>query len=174
MPVFGADFPAAFERRRWYDAARFKNEYLSYLLGLPLILILVVWPVTAVVVVWWGRRRNHPRRPAETGSRAAIILALLFSVLFAWFGFGFIARSTRMLMSATGIVTGMTPGMRQLLLLPYALGLLAAFVTGFAVIAWRSGYWGPTRRVYYSLIATIAVLVVAFLVRWNYLPPVWR
>jgi CubicO group peptidase (beta-lactamase class C family) len=174
MPFFGADLPAAFERRHRFDAARFKNEYLSYLLGVPLILILLVWPVTAVVAAWWGRRRNRPRSAADTGSRAAIMLALLFSVLFAWFGFGFIARSNRMLMSTTGIVTGMTSGMRQLLLLPYALGLLAAIVLGFAVIAWRRGYWGPVRRVYYSLLATIAVLVVAFLVRWNYLPPVWR
>jgi hypothetical protein len=174
MPVFGADFPAAFERRHRFDGARVKNEYMSYLLGLPLILILLVWPVTAAVAAWWGKRRNQPRRPADTGSRTAIILATLFSALFAWFGFGFVSRSTRMLMSATGIVTGMTPGMRLLLQLPYALGLLAAFVLGFAVVAWRRGYWGPARRVYYSLIATIALLVVAFLVRWNYLPPVWR
>lgn len=95
-------------------------------------------------------------------------------MLFAWFGFGFVARSSRMLMSATGIVTGMTAGMRLLLQLPYALGLLAAFVLGFAVSAWRRGYRGPARRVYYSLIATFAVLAVAFLVRWNYSPPVWR
>ena len=34
--------------------------------------------------------------------------------------------------------------------------------------------WGPARRAYYTLIAMMALLVVAFLVRWNYLPPVWR
>ncbi len=79
-----------------------------------------------------------------------------------------------MLESATGIVTGMTPGMLRLLQLPYALGLLAAFVLGFAVIAWRRRYWGPARRAYYTLFAMMVLLVVAFLVRWNYLPPVWR
>jgi CubicO group peptidase (beta-lactamase class C family) len=174
MPFFGADFPAAFERRRWYDAARLKNEYLSYLMGLPLILMLLVWPVTAAVAAWWDRRGNRARRRATAGSRAAIALALLFCVLFAWFGFGFIARSTAMLMSATGIVTGMTQEMRLLLQLPYALGLLAALVLGLAVIAWRRGYWGPVRRAYYTLFAMMAVLIIAFLVRWNYLPPVWR
>jgi CubicO group peptidase (beta-lactamase class C family) len=174
LPFFGADFPAAFERRHWYDAARFKNEYLSYLLGLPLILMLIVWPVTAAIAAWWRKRKNRARRRGMAGSRAAILLALLFSATFTLFGFGFVARSTRMLQSATGIVTGMTPGMRLLLQLPYALGLLATFVVGFAIIAWRSGYWGPARRAYYSLFALMALLVVAFLVRWNYLPPVWR
>jgi CubicO group peptidase (beta-lactamase class C family) len=174
MPFFGADFPATFERRHWFDAARVKNEYVSYLLGSPLILLLFLWPVTAALAAWWGRRRNQTRRPAGKGSRVAIILALLFSVLFAWFGFGFIARSTRMLESTTGIVTGMTPGMRLLLQLPYALGLLAAFILGFAIAAWRRGYWGPARRTYYTLVAMMALLAVAFLVRWNYLPPVWR
>jgi len=53
-------------------------------------------------------------------------------------------------------------------------GLLAAFVLGFAVIAWRRRYWGPARRAYYTLFAMMVLLVVAFLVRWNYLPPVWR
>ncbi len=173
-PFFGADFPAAFERRYWYDDAGVKNEYVSYLLGLPLILMFLVWPVTAAVAAWWGRRRNRARRNATTGSRTAVILAVIFSVLFTWFGFGFVARSTRMLESATGIVTGMTPGMRRLLQLPYALGLLAAFVLGFAVIAWRRRYWGPIRRAYYTAFAMMALLVVAFLVRWNYLPPVWR
>ncbi len=174
MPFFGADFPAAFERRHWFDAARLKNEYVSYLVGLPMILMLLVWPVTAAVAAWWGRRRNRARRSATTGSRAAIILAVLFTVLLTWFLFGFIARSTRMLESATGIVTGMTPGMLRLLQLPYALGLLSALVLGFAVIAWRSKFWGPARRVYYTLFSMMALLVVAFLVRWNYLPPVWR
>jgi CubicO group peptidase (beta-lactamase class C family) len=174
MPFFGADFPAAFERRPWYDAARFKNEYLSYLLGLPLILMFIAWPVTAAVAALWDRRRKRTGRHASAGSRTAIVLAVLFSALFAVFGFGFVARSTRMLTSATGIVTGMTPGMHRLLQLPYILALLAAIVIGFTVIAWRRRYWGPTRRVYYTLIAVMSLLGVAFLVLWNYLPPVWH
>jgi CubicO group peptidase (beta-lactamase class C family) len=174
MPAFGADFPAAFERRRWYDAARFKNEYVSYLMGWPLIIMLIAWPVTVAVAAVWDKRKNRTRRPATAGSRTAIVLAVIFSALFALFGFGFVARSTRMLTSATGIVTGMTPEMHRLLQLPYALALVAALVTGFAVIAWRRGYWGPARRVYYALVAIMALLVVVFLVRWNYLPPVWQ
>ena len=100
-----------------------------------MILMLIVWPVTAAIAAWWRKRKNRARRRG---------------------------------------MAGMTPGMRLLLQLPYALGLLATFVVGFAIIAWRSGYWGPARRAYYSLFALMALLVVAFLVRWNYLPPVWR
>jgi uncharacterized membrane protein YidH (DUF202 family) len=174
LPFFGADFPAAFERRRWYDDARFKNEYVSYLLGLPLIVMLIAWPLTAAGGAWWDKRRRGALQPPVPGSRGGIAMALLFSVLFAVFGFGFVARSNAMLQSATGITTGMTPGMRALLQLPYVMALVAALVVVFATLAWRRRYWGPVRRTYYTLIAALAILVVAFLVRWNYLPPVWR
>jgi CubicO group peptidase (beta-lactamase class C family) len=174
LPFFGADFPAAFERRRWYDDARFKNEYVSYLLGVPLIVMLIAWPLTAAGGAWWEKRRRGALLPTVAGSRVGIAMALLFSVLFALFGFGFVARSNAMLQSATGITTGMTPGMRALLQLPYVLALLAALLVVFAAVAWRRCYWGPVRRTYYTLIAALAILVVAFLVRWNYLPPVWR
>jgi CubicO group peptidase (beta-lactamase class C family) len=174
LPFFGADFPAAFERRRWYDDARFKNEYVSYLLGVPLIVMLIAWPLTAAGGAWWEKRRRGALLPTVAGSRVGIAMALLFSVLFALFGFGFVARSNAMLQSATGITTGMTPGMRALLQLPYVLALLAALLVVFAAVAWRRCYWGPVRRTYYTLIAALAILVIAFLVRWNYLPPVWQ
>lgn len=172
--VFGAGFPAAFERRRWYDDARFKNEYVSYLLGIPLFVLLIAWPLTAAGGAWWEKRRRGALRSPVPGSRVGVATALLFSVLFAVFGFGFVARSTAMLQSATGITTGMTRGMQALLQLPYVLALLAALVVVFAAVAWRRRYWGPVRRTYYTVIAAFAILVVAFLIRWNYLPPVWR
>jgi hypothetical protein len=96
-----------------------------------------------------------------------------FYVLFAVFGFGFIARSVRMLQETRGIVYGMTGDMRLLALVPYLLVPLGLAVLGFTWRAWSSRRWGVVRRAYLTLLAAGVILVLAFLVRWNYLPPRW-
>ena len=82
-------------------------------------------------------------------------------------------RSLRMLESSTGIVYGMTSEMRTLAVIPYLLVPLGLAVILFAWRAWRNRYWGYLRRACYSTLSVAVVMVLGFLVRWNYLPPRW-
>jgi hypothetical protein len=95
---------------------------------------------------------------------------LAFNALWICFAFGVIARSTRMFERATGIVYGVTPLFRVAAAVPWILGVMSAVIVVAAVRSWPRGSWGPLRRVLYGLVAVGAVLVVAFLLRWNYLP----
>ena len=80
-------------------------------------------------------------------------------------------------MPAPGVVESapdrarMTSQMRALALVPWLLaGLSVAILVG-AVAAWRRGWWDLPRRILLSAFVVCALLVVTFLVRWNYLPP---
>jgi len=53
------------------------------------------------------------------------------------------------------------------LLLAALLGLTLSI---FAAIAWRRGDWSVPRRIYYSVVALTAFLMVPFLYHWNLLP----
>jgi CubicO group peptidase (beta-lactamase class C family) len=174
VETFGAAMPGAYERLPWYDRPSFKNEYMSFLMGVPLIVLVALWPLASIGAWLWRKRRGEVtssgRRP---GSWFALGAASLFFVLFVVFAYGFVARSIRMLEGSSGIVYGMTGDMRLLAVVPYLLVPLGLAVLAFAWRAWRYGYWGILRRSYFTSLAVGAVLVLAFLVRWNYLPPRW-
>jgi CubicO group peptidase (beta-lactamase class C family) len=171
IPVFGAELPGVLERRAWYDGAHFLNEYVSWLVLGPLLVFCGVWPIAAGVA-WWYRRRQgaHAAHGSRRAERTALGAALAFNALWICFGFGVIARSTRMLERATGIVYGVTPLFRLAAVVPWILAVMSVFIVVAAVLSWPRGSWGPLRRVLYGLVAVGAVLIVAFLVRWNYLP----
>lgn len=173
VPTFGAMLPGALERRAWYDATLFKNEYLSFLVAVPLIILFVAWPLASITAAWRQRRRAGAIAVQSRLPRFALIVALLFVALLPVMMFGVLAASLRELATSSGIIYGMTSQMRLLLIVPWALALLSGPVLVFAIKAWRNSYWGPLRRVYYSVIATSCLLTVAMLLRWNYLPPVW-
>jgi CubicO group peptidase (beta-lactamase class C family) len=174
VEAFGAAVPGAYERLPWYDEPSFKNEYMSFLIGVPLIVLVALWPL-ASLGTWWWRRRHDETTPSgrQPGAWYALGAAGGFFVLLGVFGFGFIARSLRMLEASSGIVHGMTGDMRLLAVVPYLLVPLGLAVLVFTWRAWRYGYWGIVRRAYFTSLAVGAVLVLAFLARWNYLPPRW-
>jgi CubicO group peptidase (beta-lactamase class C family) len=170
IPVFGSELPAAFERLAWHDAPHFMNEYTSWLLLGGWILLLGVWPLIAAIS-WFRRRRAGASPPAPArGPRKVLVALLLFNALWTTFGFLFVARSVRMLSQATGLVYGVSANMRFLAAIPFALAVLAVIVVAAAVQAWRRSYWDFGRRATLSLLTVSAVLVVVFLMRWNYLP----
>jgi CubicO group peptidase (beta-lactamase class C family) len=171
IPVFGAELPGVLERQSWHDGAHFMNEYVSWLLLTPLIGLVVVWPI-AVGGAWWYRRRRGIQGERRTvgATRSALGLALVFNALWITFGFLVIAKSARMLERATGIVYGVTPFFRPAPVVPWILGFLAAAMLVAAARAWQQRFWDPARRTLYSLLVVSAVMTMAFLVRWNYLP----
>jgi hypothetical protein len=174
VEAFGAAMPGAYERLQWYDDPRFKNEYLSFLLGVPLIVLFALWPLASIGTWWWRRRHDETATVGRQPSGwFALGTACGFFGLFGVFGFGFIARSLRMLRESSGIVYGMTGDMRFLAFVPYLLVPLGLAVLAFTWRAWRNRYWGILRRAYFTSLAVGVVLVLAFLARWNYLPPRW-
>ena len=170
IPFFGAEIPGVLERRAWYDGAHFMNEYVSWLVLGPLILLVAAWPLV-VGIQWWLRRRRGGQ--SERAGRAevwALGAALAFNVIWIAFGFGFIARTVRMLEGANGIVYGVTPGLRAAAVVPWLLSALALAIVVGCSQAWVRRSWDWPRRSLYSVLTVGAVLAIAFLVRWNYLP----
>jgi hypothetical protein len=171
IPVFGAELPAVLERQPWHDGAHFMNEYVSWLLLTPLIGLVAVWP-SAIGGAWWYRRRRgiHAERRPAAATRSALGLALAFNAIWIAFGFLVIAKSARMIERATGIVYGVTPLFRVATVVPWILACLAMAMIVAAARAWQQRFWDPPRRALYSVLAISAVVTMAFLVRWNYLP----
>jgi hypothetical protein len=169
VPFFGAEVPGVLERRHWYEGAHFLNEYVSWILLGPMI-ILVVWPVAMLGAWWLRRRRGASAPPRSIPARYALGAGVLFNVIWVAFGFGFIARSVRMFERATGLVFGVTGQMQALSALPWLMALTAAVIVTGAVMSFRRAWWDPVRRILYSGVALGAILTIAFLIRWNYLP----
>ena len=171
---FGTQTPAAFERLAWFDEPHFLNEALSYLVALP-ILLLLAWPVVAAVV-WLVRRRTRLvsrvwPRAGSTNRRYAIAAAIMFSALATWFSFGFIAMTNRAAERGSGdIFYGLTPTMRVLAWAPAALGVVVLVLIAATFIGWRRRWWSIPSLVLYTAVAVNAVLFVALLARWGYFP----
>lgn len=56
-----------------------------------------------------------------------------------------------------------------LLFLSYELGVLALAISIFAVVAWTKHYWSRGGRVFYSLLALLALLITWSLAYWDLL-----
>ncbi|HKG94153.1 MAG TPA: serine hydrolase domain-containing protein [Gemmatimonadaceae bacterium] len=177
---FGSEFPGAFERLAWYDAPHFVNELLSWAFMIPLLVLAIAWPATAGVVTLWKRRRRRDAYRTTSGSAGApsvlrrdrvvaIGAAAAFAALTLAFGFGFLARSVRLLENAE-LLYGLTPAMRVLAWAPWAIVALAIGLCVLSVRAWRKRYWSLAGRLYFVAIALDALVMVAVLVRWSYLP----
>jgi len=170
IPFFGAEIPGVLERRAWHNGAHFMNEYVSWLVLGPVIILDAAWPLFAGIQWWLRRRRGLPSVGAGRAELWALGAALAFNVIWIAFGFGFVARTVRMLERANGIVYGVTPGLRAAAVVPWVLAALAVVIVMSCLRAWLQRSWDWPRRSLYSLLTVGAVLAIAFLVRWNYLP----
>ena len=173
IPFFGAELPATLERRRWFEGAHFMNEYVSWLLLGPMI-ALGAWGAISLGVWWWRRRRASGAR-GRSGRWPSITAwaAFAFIALWLWFGFGFIARSTRMFGNGTGLVLGVSAGMRAMAAIPIVMAVLAVALAVLSIISWRRRWWDIARRGLMTMYVVGALATIAFLIRWNYLPAVF-
>jgi len=174
LPTGGAELPGAFERLPWYEGAYFLNEYVSALLGVPLI-VLALWALVGAGTWWWRRRRPRAveKEPTPAAAKFAIALTVCSALLFAWFGFGFIAAGTRDISRSQGMTFGMTAGYIAMLLLGWILALAAIPIVKFAVRAWSERWWSLFGRMCYSVLAVAAVALTHFLLWFRYVPGRW-
>jgi hypothetical protein len=172
LPNGGAELPGAFERVPWYEGAWFLNEYISALLGLPLI-ILALWSLVSIGQWLWRRRRHGVARAVPRLAVVAILVAVMASAMFLVFGFGFIAVGTRDLARSQGMAFGMTAGNIALLRLAWPLAAALLALPVFALHAWRRRWWSTFGRVCYSMLALLAIGTVHFLLWWQYIPGRW-
>ncbi len=174
ISLFGSEFTRTMERRPWHDGPRFMDRYVSALLIAPLLLVFVAWPV-AMFLSWRRRRAIDPDAPQKRRLRAqmALGLAILFTIFWAFFGFDLIVASRRMIEQSNGLVYGVPEEFQTLTFMPWVLAVLAFLMVLSAIASWPARWWNVLRRILYALVTVCAVLTIAFLFRWNYLPPVF-
>jgi CubicO group peptidase (beta-lactamase class C family) len=155
--------PIAYDRLRWYESG-----LLHAGLGAVGFLIFLSFPVVSVIGFirrHWRKARSE--RESATGEphlawRMATLVSLL--VVFAplpvltWMLFGDHSRPSQF-RAAFHISSGS-------LLLAAVLGFTLSI---FGSIAWKRGDWTIVRRIYYSVVAIAALLMVPFLYHWNLL-----
>jgi CubicO group peptidase (beta-lactamase class C family) len=155
--------PAAYERLRWYESG-----LLHAGLGAAGFLVFLSFPVVSMTGAIRRRwRKAGPRGWSATGQlhlawRMAEAVSLLVVVsplaILAWMLFGDHSRPSQF-RAALHISSGS-------LLLAALLGLTLSI---FAGGAWKRGAWTIARRIYYSVVALAALLMVPFLYHWNLL-----
>jgi CubicO group peptidase (beta-lactamase class C family) len=176
LPAGGAELPGAFERVPWYEAAYFLNEYASWLLLLPLI-VLALWALGALIS-WLRRRTRGPSSPARPSppprlAVLAIVTVVAMVGLFLVFGFGFVAASTRDLGRGEGITFGVAGRDLLLLRLAWPVALAAVPIALFCLTSWRRRWWSWFGRLCYSVITVGAAAIAHFLLWWGYVPGRW-
>ncbi len=108
------------------------------------------------------------RRPPERrwAARLAPWLAIATALLGGVFVAGLVALVFDVSLRGSDIVLllGVPIRWAWLFALPLAIGLLAAGMLALTILAWRRRFWGVGRRVYYTVLAAAAVVLVASLV----------
>jgi hypothetical protein len=113
---------------------------------------------------------QHKRR---LRAQTALGLAILFTFFWAFFGFDLIIASRRMIGQSNGLAYRVPEEFRTLTFMPWVLAGLAFLMVLAAIASWLARWWNVLRRILYALVTVCAVLTVVFLIRWNYLPPVF-
>jgi CubicO group peptidase (beta-lactamase class C family) len=156
--------PAAYDKLQWYEGG-----LLHAGLGVAGFLVFLSLPL--VSMIGFIRRRSakagSDQLSAKTESRLPWRMATLVSLLvvltpipvLAWALLGDHSRPSQF-KTAFHISSGF-------LFLGALLGLTLSMFAGFA---WRRGDWSLPRRIYYSVLALTAFLMVPFLHHWNLLP----
>jgi len=124
--------------------------------GLPSALILVldsvilIWPVSWLVNRLRRRGRGQPW-PARLAPWVAAVTGIVAGVFLE----GLVAVT--LLGERTVLLFGLPSSAGWLLWLPPTAAALTVALVGLAVAAWRRGWWGTPRRVYFSILALAAV-----------------
>ena len=149
----------------WYGTA---TPHLLLFVSATLMFLgaLIAWPIR-----YFSGRRKQPAASESSPlpARLARWAAALFGLLLLACLVGFTALFTDILPGFGQLrIIFETPLLLNFLLaLSYVLGGLALAILIFAVLAWVRHYWNLGGRIFYSLLAMLAVLLTWSLVYWN-------
>ena len=155
--------PTAYDKLRWYESG-----LLHAGLGAAGFLVFLSFPIVSMIGFirrrWW--KAPLERQPVVGDPRLAWRMALLVSVLvvltpmpvLAWMLIGDHSRPSQFKLAL--------PVSMGTLLLAALLGLTLPV---FAGISWKQSDWPIARRIYYSIVALAAFLMIPFLHHWNLL-----
>jgi hypothetical protein len=147
--LFQGNLPiASFRRLAWYEALGLHYAILAGCVALFIITLVVAG-------ISWLRRRRE-RSPEPRPARIARRLALLVSTLFLLFLILFVV-------SLSDLPQFPTPLTRTALTAALAASVSTVAVVGFAILAWRRGYWRLIGRIHYSVLALGALAFVWWL-----------
>jgi len=154
-------------RTPWYGSA---NLHLTLFLSGTLLFLgaLIAWPIG---FLRW-RKKSPASQPTPLPARLARWAAALFGLLWLVDLLGIMSIFVDILPETGGprIIYEAVPLMNILLSLSYVLGGLALAILAFALLAWVRRYWSLGGRIFYTLLALLALLLTWALVYWNLLP----
>ena len=153
-------------RTPWYGTG---NLHLPLFLSGTLLFLgaLIAWPIGS-----FRRRRQSPAsQPTPLPARLARWAAALFGLLWLVILLGIMSIFMDILPETGGprIIYETVPLLNILLSLSYVLVGLALAILIFAVLAWVRRYWSLGGRIFYSLLALMALLLAWALVYWKLL-----
>jgi CubicO group peptidase (beta-lactamase class C family) len=153
-------------RTPWYGTS---NLHLSLFLGGTLLFLgaLIAWPIG---FLWW-RKQSPASQTAPLPARLARWAAALFGLLWLLDLLGIMSIFMDILPETGGlrIIYEAVPLLNILLSLSYVLVGLALAILVLAVLAWVRRYWNLDGRIFYTLLALMALLLTWSLVYWNLL-----
>jgi CubicO group peptidase (beta-lactamase class C family) len=152
-------------RTPWYGTGTL--HLLLFVSGTLLFLgALIVWPIG-----FFTRRRKRSLgsqptpRPAWLARWAAALFGILWLVILL--GIMSIFIDILPVFGSPRIIFETVPLLNILLSLSYVLGGLALAILVFAVLAWVRRYWSLGGRIFYSMLALVALLLTWSLAYWN-------
>jgi CubicO group peptidase (beta-lactamase class C family) len=159
--------PFALFRTPWYGA---RNLHLLLFLSGTLLFLsaLIAWPIG-----FFAQRRKQPpaSRPTPLPARLARWAAALFGMLWlvSLLGFASIFADILPGLGVPRMYVETVPALNFILALSFVLGGLALAILVFAVLAWVRRYWSLCGRIFYTLLALLAMLLTWWLLYWNLL-----
>lgn len=145
------------ERIPWYGMP----SMWYTLLGVSAILFL-----TTLVTLYY-RRKDIKAMPKDP--KRAMWLSVATA---AWFFLTFIVLGVVLVSTLSSLGSQIPTSLKVALIMPLIFVLLTILLIVAAVQVWRRSYWGPGRRVHFTLITLAAVVVCLFFNQWNMLG--WR
>ena len=135
--------------------------------ALVCLLTLVGWSIGSAVRAMRGRRTPQPRAAQVARWTAAVFAA---SVLVSLLGVVLIAGQVDPILGQPLAAFGVEPAWSPLLDIPEVLLIVTGIaLTPLAVVTWYRGFWSVLARLHYTLLAALALVLLATLTYWNLL-----
>ena len=131
------------------------------------LLTLVGWSLASGLRAIRGRRSTQPLAPRVARWTAMVFAA---SVLVSLLGVVLIAGSVDPILGQPLAAFGVEPAWSLVLEVPELLMIVTGIaLTPLAVLAWIRRFWGVPARLHYTLLAALALVLLAALTYWNLL-----